>query len=302
MRMVRRCFMQAICGVMFASVAVPASAQVCGDATGNGVVTEADGLEVLRAAALLPNQCAGGVCDVNGDGATDCTDAVLTLRLAADLPVDTACDSGGGVASEVETLSADVTPFFGVLLPESPGVGVAGAGGFEVTTEDCPAGGTRTNRDLVTQLQVSFDLCRIDDPLLGSFEIDGTVALNLALPQFFITADITDLANGRTVNFEGPIDATFGSGDTVIFDGGPVVIATPQGNFDMTFDGMVVDSDGRPRDGAASAADTDDNFALDVVTFVVNDDVTANLLADFDDGSSASFLLNFVTGVLTPLG
>ncbi len=73
----------------------------------------------------------------------------------------------------------------------------------------------------------------------------------------------------------------------MLFDGGPVVIATPQGNFDMTFDGLTVDNDGRPRDGAASAADTDDNFDLD---------------ADFDDGSTESFALNLVTGALTPLG
>ena len=299
MRTFRQGCVRAICGVVLLGVVGPAYAQVCGDATGDGVVTEVDGLEILRAAALLPSSCAGGVCDVTGDGVIDDTDGVVALRLAADLAANTACDFGGGAASEVETLTGDLTPFFGVLLPESPGVGAAGAGGFEVTTEDCPAGGTRTNRDLVTQLQVSFAGCRINDPLLGSFEIDGNVALNLALPQFFITADITDLATGRTVNFEGPIDATFGSGDTVIFDGGPVVIATPQGNFDMTFDGMVVDSDGRPRGGAASAADTDDNFDLDIVTFDVNDDITADLVAHFDDGSSESFLLNLVTGALT---
>ena len=195
----------------------------------------------------------------------------------------------------------DLAPFFGILLPEAPGIAAGGAG-FSAETEDCPGGGTRTNRDLVTQLQVQFDLCRITDPILGSYEFDGNVALNLALPQFFMRVDITDLGTGRVVNFEGPVDPTFGAGDTVVFDGGPIVIMTPQGDFDLTFDGLVVDSDGRPRGGAAAAADTADSFALSVLSFAVNDDITADLVAGFDDGSMATFLLNLVTGDLTPTG
>jgi len=114
--------------------------------------------------------------------------------------------------------------------------------------------------------------------------------------------DVTDLATARTVHFEGPIDAAFGAGDTVLLDGGPIVIATPQGDFDMTFDELVVDDDGRPRGGAATVTDTDDNFDLAVVSFEVNDDITADLVAEFDDGSSSTFLLNLVTGALTPIG
>jgi hypothetical protein len=272
-------------------------AQVCGDATGDGTVTDTDGVQVLRAAALLSSTCTSGVCDVNGDGSINDTDGVLTLRLAALLPVETACS----VATEVEAASADVVPFFAVLLPQAPGI-AAGSAGIETTVEDCPAGGTRTKRDLGTQLQVQFDLCRINDPILGSYEFDGNVALNLALPQFFIRVDILDLTTSRLVQFEGPIDPSFGANDTVVFNGGPVVISTPQGDFDMTFDNFVVDQDGRPIGGAASVTDTDDNFDLAMIAMSVNGDSTADLVASFDDGSTENFLLNLITGDLVPVG
>jgi glucose/arabinose dehydrogenase len=74
-----------------ALAARPVSAQVCGDADGNGDVTVTDGVLVLQAAAGLGDRCDGTVCDVDGNGSVTVSDGVNTLRLAADLAAFTAC-------------------------------------------------------------------------------------------------------------------------------------------------------------------------------------------------------------------
>jgi hypothetical protein len=78
------------------ALAVPAVAEfvaVCGDATGDGEVTVTDGVQILRAAAFLPNTCSTNVCDADGNGTVTVTDAVNVLRVAAGLPASLVCDS-----------------------------------------------------------------------------------------------------------------------------------------------------------------------------------------------------------------
>jgi hypothetical protein len=70
---------------------VPAVAQTCGDADGNGTVTVSDGVQVLREAASLPNDCTASVCDVDADGTISVADAVNVLRAAAELPATLTC-------------------------------------------------------------------------------------------------------------------------------------------------------------------------------------------------------------------
>jgi len=284
--------------LMVLGVAAAAQAQVCGDANGDGEVTDTDGVQVLRAAALLSSVCTDVACDVNGDGQITDTDGVLTLRKAALLPIEENCP--GATGGTVDSVSEDILPFFRILVPEFPGIAPAAAG-MSVETEDCPEGGTRTKRDLIVQLQVQYDACRISDPILGSFEFDGNVALNLALPQVSVNVDVTDLGTGRLVHFEGPIDPDF-QGDNIVFTGGPVVISTPQGDFDMFFEDLTFNQDGEPISGSGTIEDNDDNFALDVIEFIANGGGTATLIATFDDLTEQTFTLNLLTGALTPVG
>lgn len=64
------------------STAVPPT-DVCGDATADGAVTEADAGEALRA-SVGALSCLSGICDVNGDGRVTPADALLILRRAAE--------------------------------------------------------------------------------------------------------------------------------------------------------------------------------------------------------------------------
>ena len=63
----------------------------CGDVDGDGVVTDIDAVQVLRAAAVLSSGCTLGVCDVDGDGAITDIDGVNVLRGAAGLPFTSRC-------------------------------------------------------------------------------------------------------------------------------------------------------------------------------------------------------------------
>jgi hypothetical protein len=42
-----------------------------------------------------------------------------------------------------------------------------------------------------------------------------------------------------------------------VADGGPIRIVTPQGAFDLSFQQLVFDDEGRPTSGAGSITDTD---------------------------------------------
>jgi glucose/arabinose dehydrogenase len=59
-----------------------AAAQVCGDADGDGTVTDTDGVHALRAAAGLPTRCPLTACDVDRDGTVSAADARAVLRIS----------------------------------------------------------------------------------------------------------------------------------------------------------------------------------------------------------------------------
>jgi hypothetical protein len=82
----------------------PARAQLCGDADGDGSITDVDGVNALRAGAGLSSACTLDVCDVNADGVLNDTDAVNVLRAAASLPATLACAAPvDGFIDEIET-------------------------------------------------------------------------------------------------------------------------------------------------------------------------------------------------------
>jgi hypothetical protein len=276
-----------------------ARAQVCGDADGDGTVTDTDGVQVLRAAVALSSVCTLAVCDVDGDGTITDTDGVRTLRKAALLPVEEACTLTGGTTAEVELAVDAALPLITFGLPLIPDVGVAAAG-FTTDTADCPAGGTRTTRFLGSVITVSLDACRYSNPSLGTFEFEGSVGISLVDGSVPFDVTVTDVNSGRIVDVQGFIFGMPLIDGGLVVDGGPLTLTTPQGRFMLTFDALTVDGEGHVVSGAGRIEDTDDNFELDAVDFTANGDGTADLVAELDDGSTQSFLLNLVTGDLTP--
>jgi hypothetical protein len=70
---------------LIALVAPIALAQSLCDVDGDGSITDVDGVNVLRAAALLPSACTLVLCDADDDGAITDVDGVNVLRAAAAL-------------------------------------------------------------------------------------------------------------------------------------------------------------------------------------------------------------------------
>jgi hypothetical protein len=81
------------------AIGSPATAEVCGDADGNGEITVTDGVAVLRSAADLPSNCLPTSCDVDGNGTISVTDGVAVLRAAAELSADLSCVSDPFISS-----------------------------------------------------------------------------------------------------------------------------------------------------------------------------------------------------------
>lgn len=294
--------------VALLALAPPAFAQpaVCGDASGDGLVTVSDGVQVLRAAAELSNTCTPATCDVDGNGTITVTDGVNVLRKAAELPAPDLCGGGGGDDAQVATAVEPVAPFLAFAFTALAELGAAAAesrvnpAGL-VDEDDCPDGGIRRKR-IVSQCitNVTFEACRYSAPGLGSFEFQNTISVSFCRAEVVIGIQVTDLDGGQTVSFDGFFSFT-PSGDGFVANGGPLTFTTPQGDFELTFQELTFDGDGRPVSGAGQIADTDDNFDLQSIAFTVTGPATASLVATFDDGHQSSYALNFVSGALTPI-
>lgn len=68
------------------SLASVAPASVVGDATGDGVMSVADGVQIMRAAAGLSSVCTVPACDLDASGFLSVTDGASALRIAGGLP------------------------------------------------------------------------------------------------------------------------------------------------------------------------------------------------------------------------
>jgi hypothetical protein len=286
-----------------------ARAHSCGDPDDSGVVDVIDAANVLRAAVDLASTCSGAeavFCDVDGDGNITVIDAANVLRRAVSLPGANACPDDGG-EEEIAQATASVLPFLtaGVgLFPEvTPGFTAHAA----LDVDDCPQGGQRIQDDdnvLSTgAITVTLVSCQVQNQL-GTFRFNGDVIAFVFGPQagtIDITLTVTDVANSTQVSFDGEIDAVPAGGGGFVADGGPVVLTTPQGEFELTFDQLRIDGDGNLVSGSGTIADSDDNFAtLDAVTVTALGGNTATLLAELDDGDERTFTLDLDTGALTP--
>lgn len=293
------------CGLGFAS---DGRAQVCGDADGNGQVTVTDGVQVLRSAAELSSACSErpNSCDIDGNGTVSLADGVNVLRKAAELPVTEACPGGGGEIGDAQEVVDTFFPFLILGLQEVPSVGpssaaVEPAGG----TEDCEDGGSRTTSQAGAEITVTFDACRVSEPGIGSFQLDGFIEVTLGIPtsQVFFELNVTDLASGRLIDFDGTITGTPRFQGGFVVDGGPITVHASEGGpevFRLTFNDLTVDGDGNLLSGSVEAEDTSDSFDLETAELEVEDGA-ATVHVVRDDGSEQDFALNLETGELTPI-
>jgi hypothetical protein len=230
---------------------------------------------------------------------------------AAGEPTPTPTETpGDGVDAEVESVVQSVVPFLTIGVGLTTGVGATGQAVAALRrdaerqdVDDCPNGGTRTEESTGLAIEITLDQCRIFDPQLGNFEFDGTIDVDLLAMTVTFDVSVTDLDSGVEVVFDGQISGTPSPGGGFVLNGGPITVETDQGNFTLTLNNLTIDGDGNLVSGGGSVEDTDDNFDLASVELTVRPGgQTADVLATFDDTSTATFLLDLRTGALTPAG
>ncbi|MCC6849028.1 MAG: hypothetical protein IT294_11050 [Deltaproteobacteria bacterium] len=294
-----------------AILAADASAQTCGDADGNGVVTVTDGVQTLRGAAGLSSACSehAASCDVDGSGSTTVSDGVNVLRKAAGITIDERCPGGGDDVADVAQVTDALLPFLVLGLEEVPTVDLSAASALRpAATEDCEDGGSRTTTQEGLGVRVAFAGCRVSEPGLGNFQLDGRIDVAVGFLTAAVTFElrITDLANQRLVAFDGTVDAQARSGGGFFVDDDQLSVRGSEEGpeiFRVTLDDVTVDGDGRLLSGSAEAEDTSDSFALATAEIEVEDgSATASVHVVRDDGSEHDYELDLATGELTPVG
>jgi hypothetical protein len=294
--------------ILVLALATGVRAQTCGDADASGSVTVTDGVQTLRSAAGLSSTCSAARCDVDGSGSITVTDGVNVLRKAAGLSAPSACPGGSDGGDGVQAAVDSVVPFlaFGLQFVSDVGLSSAVAPAGE-GVDNCPDGGTRSKSFLGSPeiIRIAFNACRYSLPGLGSFQFDKGLVVNFFRFQVALNVDVTDLASSQTVHFGDFFDFEPRAGGGLIARtaAGPFTIATPQGNFLLSLNDLNIDGDGHAVSGGGSIAEATKpgNFALDKVDFqVTNAITTATLTATFDDGHTSNFVVNLLTGDVSP--
>jgi hypothetical protein len=278
-------FLGALCAVVL--FAVPASAQLCGDADGNGQVSVTDGVQALRAAATLTNTCTAARCDVDGNGSISVTDGVNILRKAAALPITENCP---GTEAQIEELLQNTLPIFGQLTKVG---GAAAAQIAEVFACDNSEGFFEIDDETG---EITFVNCQLD-----VFLYDGTLSSDDGGNTVFFDISFVDLTTDEFFSIFG--DLGFRSTQT----GG--IIA---GSLDISFEGL----------GEISVVfeevetDIDDNFVGGSILFDATDsdidgvvgirvgfttDVVVPVSVILDDQSVLDFDFDTISGELTPV-
>lgn len=306
MRAWQRTVLGLVCaGVWAFGTPTGAFAQVCGDADGNGSVNVTDGVQVLRAAAGLTSTCTQNAneCNIDGAGDVTVTDGVNVLRKAAGLSVTENCP-GGGSDDDVEEITDRVVPFLKLGLDSIPNVS---PGAAPADVEDCEDGGTRDTEQDGDTITVTFNACKVSEEGLGAFQLDGFIELELGFPSGSVTFElnVTDLSNGRLVDFDGTLTGTVRLSGGFVLDGGPIAVRDSEGGpvvFTLRFDDLTVNGDGDVESGSVEAEDTSDSFDLKTAEIEVEDgnDTAAELRVVRDDDSEDLFLVNLETGDITP--
>ena len=277
--------------LLVACSALTADAQVCGDADNNGTVTVTDGVQALRAAALLPSTCDGNSnCDVDGNGEVTVTDGVNILRKAADLPITEACVANAD--TEVASLLKQSIPVFGGF-GQLTKIGSASALGADAPCENVD-GFVTFNQ---SNNEVDFDNCRLEGLVYDGFiAVSGsTLLFDLEITDDF-GGDI-DFFTDQGLTFEEVGDNVVLSGDLGLTDFGGDL-----GDFSVNFERLVTDPNGNSIGGSilfdASGADIAGVAAIRIGF----DGSTVNPVDVIaPDQSVEHFTFDTVSGTLTPV-
>ncbi|MCC6848587.1 MAG: hypothetical protein IT294_08810 [Deltaproteobacteria bacterium] len=266
-----------------AGAAAPATAQVCGDADGSGVVGVSDGVQTLRAAAGLDSVCTAAVCDVDGSGAVTVSDGVGVLRKAAGLAIDERC---GGASGQPATVLSELQPLFKYGLPFATGAPVAACanapeGEIDVETDD---EGTTT----------TFFSCQVDDVALFGDVTVGATTLTFAFLEADTAGDEDFIAD-----YDGELALGGGSGGRPL--AGTLAITTESASsFTMTLANVVV-ATGVLTSGTATVdlteSDIADAFTRLDLTF--DGSGVASVVAVQANGGSQEFRLDLATGAVS---
>ncbi|MEO6025423.1 MAG: hypothetical protein ABIR79_00965 [Candidatus Binatia bacterium] len=305
MRVVRRtALMLTVVGLCGLAGVTDASAQGCGDADASGAVTVTDGVATLRSAAGLSSACTNATCDVDGSGSVTVSDGVNVLRKAAGITITENCP-GGGVTGDVQEVSDSLLPFLTFGLTQVPNVSIGSANVQPAgSSEDCEDGGSRSTNQSGQSITVTFNACKVSEPDIGRFQLDGTIQASLSLSGITVSFElnVTDLDTNKLVDFDGSVSGTpLGNGFRI--DGGPITLSNSEGGppvLRLTFNDLTVDNDGHIVSGSVEAEDVGNNFDLKSAELEVEDSsTTATVHVVRDDDTEQDFLLNLRTGELT---
>ncbi len=266
-------------------------------------------------ATRTPTPAATATTGATGTTAATATAPTPTPTGATATPTGpTATATPGGVSQSVQQSVDDLLPFFTVaglstgvgtasaqqaVAPPFQGIGTATQAAVKV--DDCPNGGTRTQDDQLTTVTITLAACKYSNADLGDFQFDGTITASLLASSAAFNVTVKDLDSNRQTTFVGSVTGTPASGGGFVVNGGPIVLTTPQGKFTLTLDDLTVDGDGNVVSGGGSLTDDDDVFDLQKIELTIRTGgVLADMVATFDDSSTASFVVNLKTGSITP--
>lgn len=149
---------------------------LCGDATGDGTVSVTDGVNVLRAAAGLPNTCTLAACDTDHNGVITVTDGVNVLRAAAGL--------------------SNVCPVI-IIIPLRCGNGRLDLG------EECDDGNLVPGDGCDELCRLESQVCHLDGRREGLEQCDGDDLGGRTCESFGFTSGGLQCTNQCTFDFSG---------------------------------------------------------------------------------------------------
>lgn len=280
-----RSFLGACCAILL--FGVPASAQVCGDADGNGQVSVTDGVQALRAAAALTNTCTAARCDVDGNGSISVTDGVNILRKAASLPITENCPN---TEAQIEELLQNTLPIFGQLTKVGGG---AAAQVAEVFACDNSEGFFEIDDETG---EITFTNCQLD-----VFLYDGTLSSDDGGNTVFFDISFVDLTTDESFSIFGDLGfrATQTGG---VIAGSLDVSFADLGEISVVFEEVQTDFEDNFVGGSV-LFDATDSGIQGVVGIRVGftTDVVVPVSVILDDQSVLDFDFDTFSGELTPV-
>lgn len=253
-----------------------AHAQQCGDPDGTGTVTVTDGVNALRAAAVLPSTCDPDprLCDVDGSGAVTVTDGVNVLRAAASLPSTLDCP---GIAQTIAPVVGQIQAALEIGLGFIPSQTARAA-----VVSECDSGIIDAQAT-----QTIFDECRFGQLLFDGTISEGSTSVTFALRFTLLdTGDFLDLTGTLALNGEN-VNGTLN------------VASSSFGGFAIGFQAVsiLLSSQGTPVSGTLRIeADLEDILVLEEI---FNGNQPVIIRVTLADESVQTFTYDPVSGTIT---